>query len=184
MFVDITDRKFAEMELERLARTDVLTGVTNRRHFFELAEIEYQRFQRYKHPLTVMLLDIDHFKQVNDRYGHLAGDHVLRHIANECRKLLRGSDQFARYGGEEFISLLIETTHESAVETAERIRGQIEKSEIEFKGMAIPLTISIGLAFAEDDPNINLEKMIDRADKALYQSKENGRNKVTVWKSD
>jgi len=184
MLVDITDRKFAEMELERLARTDVLTNVTNRRHFFELAEIEYQRFQRYKNPLAVMILDIDYFKQVNDRYGHIAGDQVLKLIATQCRNLLRVTDLFARYGGEEFISLLIETTRESALETAERIRKQIEKIKIEYKGETILVTISIGLAFAENDTTINFEKIIEWADNALYQSKAYGRNMVTVWKSD
>ena len=181
VLVDITDRKFSEMELERLARTDALTGVINRRHFFELAEIEYQRFQRYNYPLTVMLVDIDHFKQVNDQNGHLAGDYALKHVARECRKLLRVSDIFARYGGEEFIALLIEVDHEAALETAERIRKHIETSVIEYNGESIQLTISVGLTFAQNDATLKLEKHIDFADMALYQSKAYGRNKVTVW---
>ena len=183
VFVDITDRKFAEMELERLARTDPLTTVTNRRHFFELAEIEYQRFQRYKHPWTVMLIDIDYFKQVNDQNGHLAGDHALRYVALECRKLLRATDIFARYGGEEFIALLIEVEQEAALETAERIRKHIEASIIEYNDRSIQLTISIGLAFAQHGEILKLEKFIDFADMALYRSKAYGRNKVTVWES-
>jgi len=184
VLVDITDRKFAEMELERLARTDVLTGVTNRRHFFELAETEYQRFQRYKYPLAVMMTDIDYFKQVNDQYGHLAGDRVLRHIARECRLLLRTSDIFARYGGEEFIALLIEMNPDAALETAERIRKHIESSRVEFDNQSIQLTISIGLAFAQTDMDVKLYNLVDFADKALYRSKESGRNKVTTWKMD
>jgi diguanylate cyclase (GGDEF)-like protein len=181
VFVDITERKFAEMELTRLARTDVLTGVTNRRYFFELAENEYQRFLRYQHALTIILFDIDHFKRVNDTYGHHAGDYVLKHFAGKSQSLLRTSDAFARYGGEEFIALLIETTQESALETAERIRQEIESLKIDFEGTRIPITTSIGVTFA--DPNIQLEKLIDMADKALYQSKQNGRNQVTVWRS-
>jgi diguanylate cyclase (GGDEF)-like protein len=181
VLVDITERKFAEMELTRLVRTDVLTGVTNRRYFFELAETEYQRFLRYQHALTVILFDIDHFKRVNDTYGHHAGDYVLKHFAGKSQSLLRTSDTFARYGGEEFIALLIETTQESALETAERIRQEIESLKIDFEGARIPITTSIGVTFA--DPNIQLEKLIDMADKALYQSKQNGRNQVTVWRS-
>jgi diguanylate cyclase (GGDEF)-like protein len=181
VLVDITDRKVAEMELARIARTDVLTGVTNRRHFFELAENEYQRFLRYNHALTIILFDIDHFKQVNDRYGHHAGDHVLKHFARQSQNMLRASDVFARYGGEEFIALLIETTQESALETAERIRREIQSLQINFEGTPIPITTSIGLVFAE--PDSKLEKLIDMADKALYQSKQNGRNQVTVWRS-
>jgi diguanylate cyclase (GGDEF)-like protein/PAS domain S-box-containing protein len=181
VLVDITERKFAEMELARLARTDVLTGVTNRRYFFELAENEYQRFLRYQHALTIILFDIDHFKQVNDRYGHHAGDHVLKHFASRSQNMLRTSDVFARYGGEEFIALLIETTQESALETAERIRREIQSLQINFEGTPIPITTSIGLAFAE--PDAKLEKLIDMADKALYQSKQNGRNQVTIWRS-
>ncbi len=181
VLVDITDRKFAEMELERLARSDVLTGVANRRHFFELAEIEYQRFQRYKHPLTIMLLDIDHFKRINDSHGHLAGDHVLKRFAQECQNQIRTSDIFARYGGEEFIALLVETTQEAAQETAERIRKKIERLNINFEGITISITISIGLAFVDENTNTKLEELIDMADKALYQSKENGRNKITIW---
>lgn len=181
VLVDITDRKLAEMELERLARTDVLTGVTNRRHFFELAENEYQRFQRYKHPISIILLDIDHFKKINDTHGHLAGDYVLKNFASECRKQLRGSDIFARYGGEEFIALLVETSQEMAIETAERIRKTIENLAIEFEGKKIPVTTSIGIAFSNKNTDLGLEKMIDMADKALYQSKQNGRNQLTLW---
>jgi diguanylate cyclase (GGDEF)-like protein len=183
VLVDITDRKVAEMELARLARTDVLTGVTNRRYFFELAEIETQRAQRYKHPLTVIMFDIDHFKRVNDTYGHHAGDHILKNFARETQKLLRASDIFARYGGEEFIALLIETSPDAALETAERICHEVEALKIDFEGTHIPITTSVGLAFAQDNTNIKLEKLIDMADKALYQSKQNGRNKVTVWRS-
>lgn len=183
VLVDITERKVAEMELARLARTDVLTGVTNRRHFFELAEVEVQRTQRYQHPLTVVLFDIDHFKRVNDTFGHHAGDYILKNFARETQTLLRTSDVFARYGGEEFIALLIETSPEAALETAERICREVEALRIDFEGTLIPITTSIGIAFAENNSDIKLEKLIDMADKALYQSKQNGRNRVTVWRS-
>ena len=181
VLVDITDRKKAEMELERLARTDVLTDVTNRRHFFELAEIEFERFKRYGHPLGIMLLDIDHFKQVNDSYGHLAGDFVLMSVATECKKHIRTTDIFARYGGEEFICLLYEVDPEKARETAERIRRFIEVMPVAFDGKSIHVTASFGLAFAQVDQT--LEKVIDLADQCLYKSKRDGRNRVTIWQA-
>jgi diguanylate cyclase (GGDEF)-like protein/PAS domain S-box-containing protein len=181
VLVDITDRKKAEMELERLARTDVLTEVTNRRHFFELAETEFERFKRYGHPLAIMMLDIDHFKQINDNYGHLAGDFVLKSVAAECNKYIRTTDIFGRYGGEEFICLLYRVAPEQAYETAERIRKFIDGTPLEFDGRPIHVTASFGLAFAKSDQT--LENVIDLADQCLYKSKTSGRNCVTIWQT-
>ena len=179
--VNITERRRAEMELERLARIDALTGITNRRHFFELAEVEFQRFKRYGHPLAILLMDIDHFKRINDTHGHLAGDFALKSVAGMCQEHLRTTDIFARYGGEEFIGLLYEVTQEKALETAERLRKVIENAPLEFNGKLIPLTASIGLAFADADQT--LEAVIHHADQALYRSKASGRNQVVEWKS-
>jgi diguanylate cyclase (GGDEF)-like protein/PAS domain S-box-containing protein len=179
VLVDITDRKNAEMELERLARMDMLTGITNRRHFFELAEVEFERFKRYGHSLAIMLLDIDHFKQINDKHGHLVGDFVLKSVAIECRKQLRGTDVFARFGGEEFICLLYEISPERALETAERIRKFIENTLLTSDGIPIHVTASFGLAFAQNDQT--LDTVIDNADQSLYKSKYAGRNRVTIW---
>ncbi len=179
--VDITDRKKAEMELERLARMDVLTGVTNRRYFFELAETQFERAQRYHQSLAVMLLDVDHFKQVNDRYGHLAGDAILQMVARECQSRIRRSDLFARYGGEEFICLLPEQDEAGAYETAEKIRRLIEQAQAWYESQPIRVTASLGLAVIQDEV-LTLEGLIDRADQALYQSKANGRNKVSIWR--
>jgi diguanylate cyclase (GGDEF)-like protein/PAS domain S-box-containing protein len=179
--VDITDRKQAEIELERLARTDVLTDVTNRRYFFELAEVQFARAQRYHQPLAVLLLDVDHFKQVNDRYGHLAGDQVLQMIARECQKHFRSSDIFARYGGEEFICLLPEQDQQGALESAERIRQIIGQADVVFEAQSICVTVSIGLAVLQTVTNLTLERLIDQADQALYASKTSGRNRVSVW---
>jgi diguanylate cyclase (GGDEF)-like protein len=128
-----------------------------------------------------MLLDIDHFKQINDNYGHLAGDFVLRSVAAECNKHIRTTDIFARYGGEEFICLLYEVGPEKARETAERIRRFIDAMPVEFDGKSIHVTASFGLAFAQVDQT--LEKVIDLADQCLYKSKRNGRNRVTIWQS-
>ena len=175
--IDITDRKKAELELERLARTDVLTEATNRRHFFELAELEFERFKRYGHPLAILLMDIDHFKKINDTHGHHAGDLVLKLFVTTCQKYLGTTDIFARYGGEEFICLLYEVNHRQAQETAERLRKVIADAGFDFAGKSIPVTTSIGLAFAQTDQT--LDAVISLADNALYESKNNGRNRVT-----
>jgi len=176
--VDITDRKKAELELERLARTDVLTEATNRRHFFALAELEFERFKRYGHPLAILLMDMDHFKRINDTHGHQAGDFVLKSFVSTCQKHLRTTDIFARYGGEEFICLLYEVDHKQALETAERLRKAIADTRFDFAGKTIPVTTSIGLAFAQ--ANQTLDAVITLADRALYESKNNGRNRVTT----
>jgi diguanylate cyclase (GGDEF)-like protein/PAS domain S-box-containing protein len=181
--VDITERKYAEMELERLARTDVLTGVTNRRYFFELAENQFALAQRYQHNMAIMLLDVDHFKSVNDRYGHLAGDLVLQFVAQECQRYMRTTDIFARYGGEEFICLLPEQTQKGAVELAERIRRMLEQAEVKYEVQSLKVTASVGLALLQGESGVTLEQLIDRADQALYQSKKNGRNRITVWQA-
>jgi len=183
VLVDITDRKYAEMELERLARTDVLTGITNRRHFFELAEAQFAVAQRYSRDLTIMMLDVDHFKSVNDRYGHLAGDLVLQFVAQECQHHMRTTDIFARYGGEEFICLLPEQTEKGAVELAERIRRMLEQAEVKFEAQSLKVTASFGLALIQKESGLTLEQLIDRADQALYQSKRDGRNRITVWQA-
>jgi diguanylate cyclase (GGDEF)-like protein len=181
--VDITERKYAEMELERLARTDMLTAITNRRHFFELAENQFALAQRYDHQLAIMMLDVDHFKSINDRYGHLAGDSVLQAVAQKCQSHMRSTDIFARYGGEEFIFLLPEQTEVGAVELAERLRQLLEQAEVKFEVWSLKVTASFGLALIQKESGLTLEQMIDRADQALYQSKRDGRNRVTVWRS-
>lgn len=182
VLVDITYRKNSEIDLERLARTDMLTSVTNRRHFFELAETQFAQAKRYNRSVAVLLLDVDHFKRVNDRYGHLAGDLILQMVARECQSQLRSSDLFARYGGEEFICLLPEQNQAGALETAEKIRRIIEQAEVVYDSQLICVTASIGLALnLHAESGLTLERLIDRADQALYESKANGRNKVSIW---
>jgi diguanylate cyclase (GGDEF)-like protein/PAS domain S-box-containing protein len=181
VLVDITDHKRTEMELERLAHTDMLTGVTNRRYFFELAETQFTLAQRHNRSLAIMMIDVDHFKQINDQYGHLAGDLVLQKVAGECQRHLRRTDVFARYGGEEFICLLPEQNQAGARKLAERIRQMVEQTQADFDGNPISITASIGLAVFQNKTDLTLERLIDRADQALYQSKSGGRNKVTIW---
>jgi diguanylate cyclase (GGDEF)-like protein/PAS domain S-box-containing protein len=177
---DITARKTAERQLEHLARMDVLTGVTNRRYFYEMAEIEWARAQRYAHPLTVVMVDIDYFKQVNDRYGHHAGDEVLKFVAAECQRHMRTTDLFARYGGEEFICMFSEGGHDGALNLAERLRHTIAHTHLVVDGHTIQITLSLGIAHQASTESIPLDELIKRADQALYLSKANGRNRITV----
>lgn len=164
------------------AQTDSLTGLYNHRHFFELAKKEISRAQRYKHSLTVVMVDIDHFKCINDTFGHPAGDQVLIAIANVCRKLFRNIDIVGRYGGEEFSILLPETPVVTATEVAERFRYTIEKTIISYHRRHFSVTVSLGLAALRNDCT-SLTRLIERADTALYHAKAQGRNRVILWKA-
>lgn len=181
---EITEKKHNEQRLHKLtaqlqeqASTDSLTGINNRRSFYEIAEIEFRRCHRNKHPIALLLLDLDFFKQVNDHFGHAAGDRVLQSFASTIKGLLRSYDIFGRIGGEEFSILLPDTNHSEALLIAERIREKIEQMTVEFEGHIISITASLGLS--ADCPNIvSLESFINDADKKLYQAKSNGRNQV------
>jgi diguanylate cyclase (GGDEF)-like protein/PAS domain S-box-containing protein len=167
-------------ETQRLAITDLLTGLFNRRHFMTIAEREYQRASRYQYPLCVIMLDIDHFKLVNDTYGHQAGDQALQDLAMMCTEQLRVSDTMGRYGGEELIILLPETRLKTAAKVAERLRQRVSEHLIHTERAAFRITISVGIA-QFDIACHRLEDLIDHADQALYQAKNAGRNRVMAW---
>jgi diguanylate cyclase (GGDEF)-like protein/PAS domain S-box-containing protein len=172
---DITERKLAEEELKRLASTDKLTGAYNRTKFKEIMGREIERVKRYNQPLSIIIFDIDHFKEVNDRYGHGAGDHVLKTIADIVRENIRKIDYFIRWGGEEFMIISSETSLKEAYALAERIREIIENYMFEDVGKA---TASFGVSeFKEDDTE---DSLIKRADDAMYEAKKKGRNRVEV----
>jgi diguanylate cyclase (GGDEF)-like protein/PAS domain S-box-containing protein len=175
---DITERKKLERELERQARIDVLTGLNNRRHFYELAERELSRAKRHGEPLSVLMLDVDHFKLFNDNYGHHAGDMVLQKLSGVCVHILREIDIMGRIGGEEFAILLPETDGAQAWETAERLRLGILGAPVQLElDATIFFTVSIGVAsFAAADSSV--EDLLRRADAALYAAKKAGRNRV------
>jgi diguanylate cyclase (GGDEF)-like protein len=166
-------------DLRALATVDFLTGVYNRRHFEELATAEIARAQRYMRPLSVLMIDIDHFKDINDRLGHAAGDVVLQRIAILCSAEKRRSDVIGRLGGEEFSILLPETTQSAAVQHAERLRIRISESPLIVLGEAVNVTVSIGVAGSSANPS-GIHSLLRRADKALYAAKNLGRNKVEV----
>lgn len=175
---DINKRKLLEQQLEKQAHTDVLTGLRSRGHFLELLEQEIKRAKRYNNPLSVAMLDLDHFKAINDNHGHQAGDRVLKTFARVCLEVLRKIDVIGRVGGEEFVVLFPETSLEQALEVAERLRHAIASTTVHIEsGVCIRFTVSMGLA-ALDNNDINLDGLLTHADKALYQAKYSGRNKV------
>jgi len=176
--VDITERKRLEVELKRQAHLDYLTGLPNRRSFMEQGEVELSRTQRYGTTLSILMLDIDHFKQINDVYGHQAGDLVLKTLALIFQEVLRSVDIIGRMGGEEFAVILPETDIDQATEVAERLREVISEGEVSLPvGLRINYTVSIGVTTLIDK-NSNIEMLLYEADKALYRAKQTGRNKV------
>lgn len=164
-------------ELQRLAIIDELTGLFNRRHIFEVARLEFERARRYRRPLSIIMVDIDHFKQVNDQYGHLVGDQVLRIVANRCQENVRESDVVGRYGGEEFIILLPETGPDGAGLSAERLRVSVAEGQILARGQSVQVTVSVGVASLDADCT-DLDHLISMADESLYLAKARGRNAV------
>jgi diguanylate cyclase (GGDEF)-like protein len=166
-------------ETQNLAATDPLTGQLNRRTFFELAQRELDRFQRFGRPLSWIMFDVDWFKEINDKYGHSAGDQVLISIAERCVQVIRHVDVFGRYGGDEFVILLPETEHQMAREVAERIQISVSHTPIVTEAGPISVSISMGITQATFDTD-DLGLLLNQADQALYKSKRAGRNTITV----
>jgi diguanylate cyclase (GGDEF)-like protein len=164
-------------EVKRLADEDPLTGLVNKGGFAEALRREVASARRHRHPLALALLDLDHFKRVNDGFGHLAGDQVLRELAALVRPLVRADQLFARIGGEELALLLPGVPLAKAGLFAEKVRGLVEGHPFRFEGARLPVTVSVGVAeLADDDPAP--EALVGRADARLYQAKDGGRNRV------
>lgn len=176
---DISERKRMEAELRFLATTDSLTTLGNRRHFLELSQAEMERSRRYGSPISVMVMDLDEFKKVNDRHGHAVGDAMLRHIARIVRDSLRAQDIVGRLGGEEFGVTLPETGLEAARQAAERIRKAVADQPLEHNEVLVGITVSIGLALC-DPVSEAMDEVLLRADRALYAAKESGRDRVCL----
>jgi len=176
---DIADRKELEEELRRLATTDPLTGAFNRRHFFEHFDTEWARARRHRRPLSVLMIDIDDFKDVNDRYGHAVGDVALKAVVEILQHVLRTEDVLARMGGDEFAALLAENDLEGARVTAERVRDGLTSARIASPDGSFSLTVSIGVAQCMLDSG-SPDACLNRADHALYAAKHAGRDTVRV----
>ena len=177
---DISEHKKMQEKLQRQAITDELTGIYNRRHFMFRAEEEVQRMRRYGGAGSLLMLDLDSFKRVNDVFGHPVGDTVLQSVTEICQQMLRCNDVFGRIGGEEFAILLMETDVEQAKLVAERVRKSIEEAVFFAKAdQAITLSVSIGVT-QYNSPEDTLLQLLSRADNALYAAKNGGRNRVVV----
>jgi len=163
--------------LERLAAVDAMTGLNNRRSFLLLAETEWTRFRRYGRPMAMLMFDIDHFKVVNDTYGHDVGDEVIRAVADVLRHHKRGSDIAGRLGGEEFALVLPEATFDSAVAAGERLRQLVADCVITAAGTRIAVTVSVGASICHAGA-AGVDELIKQADVALYEAKRSGRNRV------
>ncbi|RAU22983.1 hypothetical protein CU669_06295 [Paramagnetospirillum kuznetsovii] len=179
VMLDITDRKAMEAELRRMATTDVLTGVYNRRHFMTIIGTEVERAHRHPRPVTALMLDIDHFKRINDTFGHPLGDEAIKAMANACQDAIRTVDALGRLGGEEFAIVLPDTDLAAAMVVAERIRAAVMAISIATGKGVVEFTTSIGVAQLCDDDG-NAEGLLSRADAALYAAKNGGRNKVVA----
>ncbi|MBB1629456.1 sensor domain-containing diguanylate cyclase [Cupriavidus sp. UME77] len=183
VFRDVTERKVTSDNLTRLLTTDHLTGASNRAHFFEAAEVEIARARRHSRSLSVVMLDADQFKGINDTAGHQAGDEVLKRIAAEAKGILRSSDIVARLGGEEFILLLPSTTSNEAAAVAERVRVAVESASIDTRAGPLQATVSLGVA-SLGHAITTLESLLAVADRALYEAKGAGRNCVRIGHID
>jgi len=182
---DITERKALTEKLERMAISDALTGVYNRGYFTNKLDEEFRRSKRYQLNLSLMMLDIDHFKAVNDKYGHPAGDAVLIALSNQINISIRNIDVLARYGGEEFVIIMPETDCDGAQVIAERIRCDVEAMAVDVGQQIVKKTVSIGIAsFSNKDIDELADAFLIRADDALYRAKHSGRNRVVLCKRD
>ncbi len=180
---DVTERRRMLADLERLATTDALTGVLNRRSFLETMQRELRRSIRYRQPFSQLMLDIDHFKRVNDHYGHAFGDEVLRRFCETVESCLREEDQLGRIGGEEFGVILVSSAQEGGYVVAERIRRRWQDEVFEIQGARCNFTVSIGVAQLQSDDE-SVEDIMERADRGLYGAKRAGRNCVIVFNGD
>ena len=164
------------LELQRLAASDPLTGLANRRTLMDRLRFELERAFRYRRPLSLLMIDIDHFKSINDNWGHATGDQVLARIAGALGSETRHSDLLARHGGEEFVLLLPETDQDAAAETAELLRARVAGLQIDVGGAPLQVTISVGCASLR--PGDRMDDLVERADLAMYAAKRKGRNRV------
>ena len=174
---DITEKKKNEEMLFKYATTDSLTGLSNRRCFYEIAEKEINKYRNHNIPFSILLLDLDKFKMINDRFGHIIGDETLKHFVKQINRILRPYDTFGRIGGEEFCILFKETDIDEAKRLASKCREVVERNPISTDLGTIYFTVSGGLVEV-DRKSLDILKLMEKADKALYMAKESGRNRI------
>lgn len=179
--IELKNKERENFKLEEMAFVDPLTGAVNRRKFEELSNEEFKRSKRYKSNLSFLMLDLDHFKAVNDTYGHAAGDEILKHFSSICLDMARNMDIVARIGGEEFVVVLPETNSQGAYVFAERIRKKIFNSVVVVENTPIKYSVSIGIAVLDFTTDADVKSIIQRADKALYEAKRSGRNTTIIF---
>ena len=187
---DVTDAAVGKQQLEnandelaQLSRTDRLTQLNNRGYWEECLAAEFDRYKRTKQPVTLIIFDIDHFKKVNDTYGHQAGDEVIRQTSKTLRRTIRKTDIAGRYGGEEFTVLLIDTETNNSLILAERLRKRIEALTVQYQALKIKFNISLGVSELNPETKDYMQ-WLAQADQALYYSKENGRNQTTIYSKE
>ena len=179
---EINLQKKAHEDLHQIAITDHLTGLYNRYHFFELSQACFKQVAEDKLQLSVIMLDVDHFKHVNDKFGHAAGDGVLKKLGAALQAGVRRGDVVARYGGDEFVILLPGTSEGNSDEVAERMRKMVHGLELEVNGQPLHISCSIGIAHYDGQPDLNLEALLKMADKSMYEAKQSGGNCVCEYK--
>ncbi|MEK7236156.1 MAG: diguanylate cyclase [Nitrospirota bacterium] len=175
--------KDAHRQLEGLSRQDSLTPVNNRRALMEALALEFHRSRRYRRPFALLFLDVDRFKEINDRHGHVFGDHVLLHVVQLVRGIIRPPDIIGRYGGEEFVIGLVECDQAGALQIAERIRLKIAQDQFAWEHRVTAVTVSIGVVMLSPDID-QVETLITRADQAMYHAKRRGRNRVELYNEE
>lgn len=180
-YVDTIDKNIHERFYE-MALFDPVTMALTKRYFFDRIQHEFSYAKRKNSPLSLIMFDLDHFKKVNDTYGHPAGDYILQKVSETTKGMIRREDIFARYGGEEFVILMRDTDEMNAVKFAERLREKVEKSDFSFETHHIPVTISIGISSFDGQNFKNYHEFIKEADQYLYFSKANGRNRTSAFK--
>jgi diguanylate cyclase (GGDEF)-like protein len=179
---EIEERKRAEQALQEMAVTDPLTGLFNRRHFFQATGSNLTHATRYHHNVAIMMIDIDHFKQINDVHGHRVGDLALQHLVSGIRSCIRKTDMAARFGGDEFAILMPETDDSQAMQVAERIHYFIKGTPIPDLDSKITCTVSIGIAsFTAQRDNTSIDALLEQADQALYKAKQSGRDRTHLY---
>jgi diguanylate cyclase (GGDEF)-like protein len=174
--VDITEQKCLQKKIEKLAITDELTGIYNRRGLFELGLHDFNRARRTNMLLSIIYIDIDHFKDINDQYGHSKSDMILRELVNRVKANLRDMDTFSRVGGDEFIILLPEANLQQAQEIANRLKAVV--SNLPFQIGPLPIPVSLCMGVTQIDQLDTFSNLIDRADSLMYKAKQNGRNRI------